>query len=113
MARLLIIIGLLFSTQVVAIDEDYYIPYTDTYGYVYDPETGQFIKQDQASSESESSPGSANTADSMQAGNNVQPTTKTSTPLEETSSLPLVVAGLVVLAVIVFAVWFKRKKQEI
>ncbi len=30
-----------------AADEDIDIPYTDTYGYVYDPETGAYIKQDQ------------------------------------------------------------------
>lgn len=29
-----------------AADEDIDIPYTDTYGYVYDPATGTFIKQD-------------------------------------------------------------------
>ena len=32
-----------------AADEDIDIPYTDTYGYVYDPATGTYIKQDPTS----------------------------------------------------------------
>jgi len=29
---------------VIAADEDIFIPYTDTYGYIYDPVSGQFVK---------------------------------------------------------------------
>lgn len=31
---------------VPAVDDDYFIPYTDTFGYVYDPQTGNYVKQD-------------------------------------------------------------------
>jgi len=37
---------ILFSTTSVAVDEDYFIPYTDNYGYEYDPETGTYVKTD-------------------------------------------------------------------
>jgi hypothetical protein len=37
---------LCLSQLVIAVDDDYYIPYTDTYGYTYDPVTGTFVKTD-------------------------------------------------------------------
>lgn len=44
---LFVFIGLmLISSSTFAIDEDFYIPYTDTYGYEYDPETGRFMKKE-------------------------------------------------------------------
>ena len=47
--RLIVLLtGLLVAGAAQAVDEDYYIPYTDTYGYVYDPETGKFVKQEPA-----------------------------------------------------------------
>ena len=52
---LLATIGLLSMSAIsltpalYAADEDIDIPYTDTYGYVYDPATGTYIKQDPAS----------------------------------------------------------------
>jgi hypothetical protein len=39
----------LATPVVYSADEDIDIPYTDTYGYVYDPVTGTFIKQDPVS----------------------------------------------------------------
>ncbi len=44
-----------YTHPLMGVDEDYYIPYTDTYGYEYDPETGTFIKRDPAPAASESS----------------------------------------------------------
>ncbi len=44
----LMVVMFIVSMAVIAIDEDYYIPYTDTYGYVYDPETGQFVKSEES-----------------------------------------------------------------
>ncbi len=35
---------ILFSAPLFAVDEDYFIPYTDNYGYEYDPETGTYIQ---------------------------------------------------------------------
>ena len=35
------------NSPMYAIDEDYFIPYTDNYGYEYDPETGTYIKKRQ------------------------------------------------------------------
>ena len=39
-------LGMFFSNPLSAIDEDYFIPYTDNYGYEYDPETATYIKKD-------------------------------------------------------------------
>ena len=43
---LALICGLSLASASYGADEDIDIPYTDTYGYVYDPATGTFIKQD-------------------------------------------------------------------
>jgi len=48
--EIVFLVGLLTVGQVLAVDEDFYIPYTDTYGYVYDPKTRQYVKQDAAPS---------------------------------------------------------------
>jgi hypothetical protein len=34
------------SSPIFAVDEEYFIPYTDNYGYEYDPETGTYIKKE-------------------------------------------------------------------
>ena len=44
----LALLTLIFNASIVkvyAVDDDYFIPYTDKQGYVYDAKTGQFIKQ--------------------------------------------------------------------
>ncbi len=46
---LLLMSAVLSTSALYAADEDIDIPYTDTYGYVYDPATGTYIKQDPAS----------------------------------------------------------------
>lgn len=46
-----------------AADEDIDIPYTDTYGYVYDPATGTFIKQDDSSTGTDTAASSTPPAD--------------------------------------------------
>ena len=50
-AGALVLLGNLLTSTVNAADEDIDIPYTDTYGYVYDPATGTFIKQNPATAE--------------------------------------------------------------
>lgn len=47
-AGALVLLGNLVTSTVNAADDDIDIPYTDTYGYVYDPATGKFIKQNPA-----------------------------------------------------------------
>lgn len=42
---LLIICMLSVTVNLLAADDDIYIPYTETYGYTYDPATGQFVKK--------------------------------------------------------------------
>jgi hypothetical protein len=42
----LALLCIMSTPPVAAADEDIDIPYTDTYGYVYDPATGTYIKQD-------------------------------------------------------------------
>jgi hypothetical protein len=83
LARIIMLIGLLIAGQVFAIDEDFYIPYTDTYGYEYDPETNKFVKRDQAPTSS------GNTADNNtieHTQTDVQPlNNQTLTQAEETS----------------------------
>jgi hypothetical protein len=37
-----------YNNTVLSVDEDYFIPYTDNYGYEYDPETGTYIKTEPA-----------------------------------------------------------------
>lgn len=38
--------GVFCINHVYAVDEEYFIPYTDNYGYEYDVETGTYIKRD-------------------------------------------------------------------
>lgn len=46
MPRWLITCSLLLVPLAQAADDEINIPYTDTYGYVYDPATGSFVKND-------------------------------------------------------------------
>lgn len=58
--RWLISCSLLLVPFAQAADDDINIPYTDTYGYVYDPATGSFVKNDApAAATDTSSPASA------------------------------------------------------
>jgi len=114
LARIIMLIGLLIAGQVFAIDEDYYIPYTDTYGYEFDPETGKFVKRDQVST------ASGNTADK----NTIEHTqtdsqphnNQTVTQAGETSGGNIlsrfgIMIGSVMLLLAVFTYWFNKRRK--
>ena len=46
-----LIIFLLVGNAAYAVDSEFYIPYTETYGYTYDPETGQYVQSEQPSND--------------------------------------------------------------
>ena len=87
----------LHSNQVSAIDEDYFIPYTDTYGYEYDPETGTFIKKEPDPVPVQEHQQSATPDESMTAMQQTVPSAGSSTTNLTTKNsnlgLPLIIAG--------------------
>jgi len=120
--RYVVLVSLLIGVQVFAVDEDYYIPYTDTYDYVYDPETGQYIKQEKPSGE-----GNISGRDHTSAGNNSPDSNagsqssnvpsgmgKQGSPNQDFLDSPVsaVISG-VALAVIGFFFWLRRKKAVV
>jgi len=110
LAKYLLLVVLLSVGHVFAIDEDYEIPYTDNYGYVYDPETGQFVKQDQSTPESGDTSAGANVVD---VSKNNAGQALTETPLASQGSLTfylLIGAGIALL--IVAAVTFLAHRKS-
>lgn len=87
-ACILLLVSAAVFTQVVhAADEEIDIPYTDTYGYVYDPATGTFIKPDTPAASTDNS-NTAQTADASMpaAGHAAQPVTTALTPPAQDTS---------------------------
>lgn len=122
------VLGIVVSQPVYAIDGDYVIPYTDNYGYVYDPKTGSYIQQPQPTDTTQADPAQPQT----QAANHPaaaapaaaaaatpapviqaeQSTTITAPQQTSSISLPVIVAGtIVVLGVLLGAFKFFSKKS--
>ena len=107
------IVGTFVPDTGYAIDEDYFIPYTDNYGYEYDPETGTYIKKDNptpaVTENRQSTHNTDNTASVTQQPMSVA--SPTATTNEETSNrLPLILAGAIVLLGIIVVFTRLQKK---
>lgn len=111
-------LGMVASQPVYAVDGDYVIPYTDNYGYVYDPKTGTYIQQSQPADTPQSDPVQPqNQAASPAAAANPTPVIQaeqtTTTAPQQTSpiSLPVMVTGtIIVLGLLLGAFKFLSKK---
>lgn len=115
--RLIVLLtGLMVAGSALAIDEDYYIPYTDTYGYVYDPETGKFVKE-----EPKPAPGQSNASgDSTKAGTGdhaaqASPSIelRESQESEGGGTRPLTwISGGGILLIVGLFYWFRQKRRS-
>lgn len=110
--RLLFLIGLLIAGPVLGVDEDFYIPYTDTYGYVYDPETGQYVKQEDPAPPAETVVQKSNHNATVDPQNQVNPLV-TETLDASKSSIPaytILISG-VVIVLIALGYWSLQRKK--
>lgn len=115
-------LGMVVSQPVFAVDGDYVIPYTDNYGYVYDPKTGTYIQQSQ--------PADTIQSDSVQPQNQaatpaaaadpapfIQAEQTTSPAPQQTSTLPLpaMAIGILILLGLLFSAYrfFKIKRVSV
>lgn len=95
---------LLFMPAAHAADEDIDIPYTDTYGYVYDPATGAFVKQGGSATPVDSSNSAQTTTSTADTGTAASAdattmNTPSQTPATTTPSKPLIPIVVLSLAV--------------
>jgi hypothetical protein len=112
---MLILSALLSTPAVYAADEDIDIPYTDTYGYVYDPATGTYIKQDPVSTtEPAVTPVNTDTTELTGTSVNADPVSpETVAPSATTvpSSTGLAVPLLLVLSIAALFTWLFTKRR--
>ncbi len=117
-----LLLSMVLSTSLLAVDEEYFIPYTDNYGYEYDPQTGTYIKTDPPQSASEQSVPQQVTNASDTSDNNIN----TSNPAMRTDQiansnvsdvdsnisiqLPLLIAGL--LGMLVISIFLVKKLKK-
>jgi hypothetical protein len=122
----LMLVTLLFSmvqsTSLFAVDEEYFIPYTDNYGYEYDPQTGTYIKTDPPQSASEqsapqqvtnSSDTSNNNINASNPGNRTEPIANSNVSDEDSNisiQLPLFIAGL--LGMLAISIFLAKKLKK-
>jgi hypothetical protein len=110
------LLGLASTSPLYAIDEDYFIPYTDNYGYEYDPETGTYIKKDNpaptvADNQTPvSGTGNTNVSANQQAMSVTQ--TTSAETVESPSSLPFIFAGVIVILGLVMVITRIQKKAN-
>ncbi len=123
---LVIALGLSLVKPLYAIDGDYNIPYTDNYGYEYDPATGTYVQknvpapatatdhsaaQDTTTVTSEPAP----TTTPAEANNSVPAEAKNplAAPAEaKTARLPLMIAGVFAVLGFSLAAMRMRKKPQ-
>ena len=115
-ALITILFLILFSTPTVAVDEDYFIPYTDNYGYEYDPETGTYVQKEPTATATPQS--TQELAQQTNIETNI--TAQTRTTQVETGNqndnasiqLPVLIGALLGILLISFVVARKFKRQE-
>ncbi|MGK0296728.1 MAG: hypothetical protein ACI9XC_000320 [Gammaproteobacteria bacterium] len=106
------------SHSLFAVDEEYFIPYTDNYGYEYDAESGTYIKNEtQATSESKIQQSTPIVSNTPVANNPVNPTENTSPADNQitTSPSPIVLAAIILLfgvTVVLVKIVNKSKKPD-
>jgi hypothetical protein len=106
------------SHYLYAVDEEYFIPYTDNYGYEYDPESGTYIKKETPetgkSNSQQSTPIAGNTPIVKNPVNPTKNTNPADNQVTESTS-PIVLAAIIlffgVIAVLVKIV-SKSKKPD-
>lgn len=109
--NILMVIALLLtigqSTSLLAVDEEYFIPYTDNYGYEYDPQTGTYIKKDPPQSAPQqmanATVNAGNTINTSNQADRTEPIASSNVSNEESNSsiqLPLLIASLLGVLVI-------------
>ncbi|NNE37991.1 MAG: hypothetical protein HKN08_06770 [Gammaproteobacteria bacterium] len=110
---------ILVSTPLLAVDEDYFIPYTDNYGYEYDPETGTYVQTKPTATvtpQPTSQTGQQTATESSKASLTAQPNPDQSETVNDTDSisiqLPVLIGALVGILVISFALARTFKKQD-
>ena len=99
--------------MVVAIDEDYFIPYTDNYGYVYDPETGTYIKQDPPEPTA-NTPSTTHAPVSIMENSTLQSSASVSDPvadINESTNKTIILLGCIV-ALLAFVFVLAREKHK-
>jgi hypothetical protein len=113
LARWLVIIGVVLAGPALAIDEDFYIPYTDTYGYVYDPATGKFVKQEPANTAAAAADSSVSGPHSQDPGMQEQLSQNAADQpgsTEQNITMYLVIGGVIILAAVSYLL-LQRKKN--
>jgi hypothetical protein len=112
---LLVLSAYLTTPGLYAADEDIDIPYTDTYGYVYDPATGTYIKQDPVSTtEPAVTPVTTDTTELTGTSVNadtVTPETVVPSATTMPSSTGLALPLLLVLSIAALFTWLFRMRQ--
>ncbi|MGY8813947.1 MAG: hypothetical protein ACKVHQ_04430 [Gammaproteobacteria bacterium] len=107
-----------FSHSLFAVDEEYFIPYTDNYGYEYDAETGTYIKKEsQATGESKIQESTLIATNSPVVNNPVNLTENTSPADDQitTSSSKIVLAAIILLfgiTIVLVKIFNKSKKPD-
>ena len=110
-ARYVVLLCLLLGGRVSAVDEDYYIPYTDNYGYVYDLETGQYIKKEQPPGEENTSVAEHSSVENKAVNANGAPQNKLNRTIQGFPDyLVLIMIVGMALAVIGFYLRLRRRK---
>jgi len=110
LARFFVLIALMLAEQAKAIDGDYEIPYTDNYGYVYDPEIGKFIKEnnEQGSASSVNSSVAESLTPITHADKGQEQEVVSGTTEGRYYSY-LIGGGIVILGIFAFYFWSRRK----
>lgn len=123
---LVIALGLSLVKPLYAIDGDYNIPYTDNYGYEYDPATGTYVQKQvpapATSTDNQATPDTTTTTSvpvptttQAEANNSVSAPAEANTPVAapaeaKTARVPLMIAG--VFAVLGFSLAAMRMRKK-
>ena len=110
--------GITLLPAVYAVDDDYYLPYTDTYGYTYDAKTGTYVKQDGATNTAPTTTTTTptETATQNQTTADMASTTQNTTSTEpdaptKFSGMNTVYLGLLLLAGVIVGYWLISRKK--
>jgi len=116
----LAILALFFNASIVgvhAVDDDYFIPYTDKQGYVYDAKTGQFIKQKSPAKSAAVATTSTPTAATIQSVTGLTVPSQPSPAVvsesannQQTGRNAGILSGLIIVAVTVYFLLSRRKR---
>lgn len=113
---------LLLSMRVYAIDETYYIPYTNHNGYQYDPQTGQYVKTQQSAPKASNNTQKQSGSDTeMQSDSGMQnDSTQTAGEGRKSSAreIPFYIKAIIgvgsgiLIIVVVLSLWLRQRKRN-